>query len=248
MASIKQAWKRQPVGIRVAIIVVAGGVLAAAVRVLGPEAIRHVRNYRPLGVMDVGLVMIDGNPALEAVLWNGSETTHPLTSLELSLSERKAPWFAAQMVMRVYEISAEAEVESTRRLSLHGSAGPLEGEEPKHRVLYPIQGALFLDGGGRWSLRLVLPVREELAPGKALALALKVPSSFRIASSKQQHISPPPLSWYTVGDPPTEFRLLELLRKTGLVHLVVAVSHSGSERATYSGSVDFGVQPGRKNP
>jgi hypothetical protein len=222
--------------------------LAAAVRVLGPEAMRDVRDYRPLGVMNVALVMIDGKPALEAVLWNRSETAHPLTSLELSLSERKAPWFAAQMVMRVYEISAEAEVESTRRLSLHGSAGPLEGKEARHRVLYPIQGTLFLDGGGRWSLQLVLPVREELAPGKALALALKVPSSFRIASSKQQHISPPPLSSYTIGDPPTELRLLELLRKTGLVHLVVAVSHSGSERATCSGSVDFGVQPGRKNP
>ena len=248
MASIKKAWKRQPVGIRVAIIGVAGLVLAAAVRVLGPEAIRYVRNYRPLGVMNVALVMIDGNPALEAVLWNRSETAHPLTSLELSLSERKVPWSAGQIAMAVYEISAEAEVESSGRFSLHGSAGPLEGKEARHRVLYPVQGTLSLDGRGRWYLQLALPVREELAPGKALALALKVPSSFRIASSKQQHVSPPPLSSYTIGDPPTELRLLELLRKTGLVHLVVAVTHSGSERAIYSGSVDFGVQPGRKNP
>jgi hypothetical protein len=248
MPSIKQAWKRQPVGIRIAIIGVAGGVLAAAVLVLGPEAIRSVRNYRPLGVMNVALVMIDDNPALEAVLWNGSETAHPLTSLELSLSEREVPWFVGQTAIRVYEISAEAEVESSRRFSLHGSAGPLEGKEASHRVLYPVQGTLSLDGRGRWYLDLALPVREELAPGRALALALKVPSSFRIAISKQQHISPPPLSSYTVGDPPTEFRLLELLRKTGLVHIMVAVTHSGSERATYSGSVDFGVQPGRKNP
>ena len=50
MASIKRAWKRQPVGIRVAIIGVAGMVLTAAMYVIGPEAIRYGRNFRALTV------------------------------------------------------------------------------------------------------------------------------------------------------------------------------------------------------
>ncbi len=241
--SLRSAWKRQPVGVRRAII---NGVSALLVLILGGVGTVvwwYVRKTPDVIITDLRVASSDSKPGVDVFLWNRSEVPQPVTSLHLSLSQEEVPPAVGVVGQRVYELTGEIAVRSTGKGSIEGSVRPLGTLREGEPISYPASGCVFIDGGGKWSVSIILPVREEIPAEQSLSLVLILPGTFGITAATQGALAQGPLKQYTSGSPPKDFSLSRLLWKGGRVQASATVTYSDKRVTAYRQLVWFPRDP-----
>jgi len=233
-----KTWGRLPVPIRAAIIVGVSAVFASSITLMGTFSGQILREFQEVRVVEIRPATVTSNPTTEIVLWNKSDITMPVTSVELSLAQ--AGLHLADGGASIYELHGAITSYSVNSGIIAGTILKSGQLQKTPEIKNPLAGSWTTWRVGGWKLILEMPVTEEIPSHGARTIVLILPETLEVRRNQPfNQLFDKILIEDFVSKDNRKFFLSSFLQYVGPIGISAEVVFADKKTSTYQGEILF---------